>query len=849
MKKPGFSPPRLALAVIGLAVGALTQGFACGGNVGTGGGGGETTTSAGGHGGVGHGGTGGEGATIITTTSTGTGGDATIPCTTPCDAMTEICSHGVCVPLVSCTSDDDCKNDTKCDPAKGCVPWDQTPPGYDPSCVNVVAPGILQPKVRCEFSVAPAGDPFQGHVDVQGTPIVVNFNVPSSAGPPSIATSFTATVPANYTEDLGVIRVLRGTDCALETNLGGTDVDGDSIVDWTVSSASLAAGDLDGDGSAEIVAYGADGSTLAFTRKAGVWGLLWKAPYPAGAPWAPCNTTNHRCSVGWAGPGIYDLDDDGKPEILREGVVFGSDGSLKSMQPPGYASYGSGLFQVAANLDQDPAIEITNGAFVWEWQAGAWALEPGFPGASASAPGHVAIADFGAYGAGVPSKNPEIAVVRSSQVMVYAIDGAFAQPPVSVPGAGGGGPPTISDFDGDGLPEVAVAGQAFYTVYDIDCGPNPRPGGVCSAGPCDFAAGGACPAQGYIAWSRSTQDLSSNVTGSSVFDFEGDGTSEVVYGDECFTRVYNGKTGEVVFSQYRSSCTWYENPIVADVDGNFRADLVSPSNKACAPVGQDAIACQMLDANGVDSLFSGLRCKVASECASGVCDGGHCRCTATSECCAAHDDAQCIEEGYVCAPPPAGTPGNGNTCRAGHPHGVSGIRVYSDANDKWVRSRTIWNQHSYAVTHVNEDGTIPKTSQWANNWDDPKLNNFRQNVPGNQNGLATGDATAGPSSTYSCSPAGAGLSAPVCNRGSDPIGAGLSVGFYLNGMKLCGTATSKALAPNECETVGCTWATPPTSQSQAVDIDVVPNDNGAYKECKPGNGQGVVLSVFCKPAT
>jgi len=66
---------------------------------------------------------------------------------------------------------------------------------------------------------------------VQGTPIVINFNVPASSGPPSIAASFTATVPANYTEELGVIRVLRGDDCTVEANLGGTDVDMDGVVD------------------------------------------------------------------------------------------------------------------------------------------------------------------------------------------------------------------------------------------------------------------------------------------------------------------------------------------------------------------------------------------------------------------------------------------------------------------------------------------------------------------------------------------------------------------------------------------------------------------------------------------
>jgi hypothetical protein len=320
----------------------------------------------------------------------------------------------------------------------------------------------------------------------------------------------------------------------------------------------------------------------------------------------------------------------------------------------------------------------------------------------------------------------------------------------------------------------------------------------------------------------------------------------VVYGDECFTRVYNGITGDVMFSQYRSSCTWYENPLIADVDGNFRADLVTPSNKACG--GPEGIECKTLDANGVDPQFPGLRCQTGSDCASGMCDAGLCRCAADGQCCAAGDAAVCLEEGYKCAPPPDGTPGAGNTCRAAHPHGVSGIRVYSDANDKWVRSRMIWNQHAYAVTHVNEDGTIPMTSDWKNNWDVPGLNNFRQNVPGNANGTATGDATAGASATHVCDGTGASLVAPVCNRGADTIGAGLAVGFYVNGVKVCETTTQSLLLPEQCDLVNCTWGMPPAIEDAAVDVVVKPNDDGAYAECKPGNNDGIVKGVFCKPA-
>jgi len=822
----------LAAAVMGL--------FACSDDGTASGTGGGTTTS------TSIGGAGGTGTGAGFTTSTGGGGGGSIECTVPCE-VGNICSHGTCVPQSSCGDDDDCDFDAFCDPVTHlCQPWDTAVPPHDATCIQVSTPGLLSPKVKCEFTEAPLGDAFPTYVDVQGTPIVVNFNEPATAGPPSIAASFTATVVDNYTEDLGVIRVLKGTDCSLEANLGGTDVDGDGIVDYTVSSASLAAGDLDGDGVAEIVAYAADGSTLAFTKKNGAWGLLWKSTYPAGAPWAPCGQpTVHRCKLGWAGPSIHDLDDDGVPEVIREGVVMnGADGVVKSLQPAQYASYAQGEFPTLANLDQDPAIEFSNGQYVWEWTGGAWVKDAGFPGASPSAPGHVAIGDFGAYGAG-PSTDAELAIVRNSLVMVQALDGSYAMAPTAVPGAGGGGPPTVSDFDGDGLAEVGVAGQAFYTVYDIDCGPTPRPGGTCALGPCEFS-GGTCAAGGNILWSRSTQDISSNVTGSSIFDFEADGKSEVVYGDECFTRVYDGQSGDVLFSQYRSSCTWYENPIIADVDGNFRADLVIPSNKACSPDGSGKV-CTTLNADGVDPQWNGVRCEDASDCPSGTCDAGLCRCTTSAECCALGSDAACIEAGLQCAPPNPGTSGTGDTCRASHPHGASGIRVYSDANDKWVRSRTIWNQHAYAVTNVNEDGTIPQTSQWKKNWLEPGLNNFRQNVPGSTDALSVPDTTAGASVFMTCAGATANLTVAICNRGAAPMGAGVVVGFYVGVQEVCETTTMQALAPEQCENVVCPWDTPPTSDSGKVEVAVIANDGGGISECKEGNDEGVIQGVFCQP--
>jgi hypothetical protein len=282
------------------------------------------------------------------------------------------------------------------------------------------------------------------------------------------------------------------------------------------------------------------------------------------------------------------------------------------------------------------------------------------------------------------------------------------------------------------------------------------------------------------------------------------------------------------------------------VDGDFRAELITPSNKACS-VGGLGVACNGLNADGVDAQFNGLRCDDAADCVSGVCDQNLCRCNASGQCCPSMNDVQCEAEGYRCAAPEPNTPGTGNTCRASHPNGVSGIRVYSDANDQWVSSRRIWNQHAYAVTHVHESGSVPSSSMWTANWTDPQLNNFRQNVPGNANGQATGDTTAGASTAFMCAGGQVTLVVDVCNRGSLAVPDGIPVGFYVGGNKICSSQTTKDLYPGECEEVTCVWASPPTDQTMAVDVTVIADDGNTTTECKEGNNTGGIFDVHCQP--
>ncbi len=75
-----------------------------------------------------------------------------------------------------------------------------------------------------------------------------------------------------------------------------------------------------------------------------------------------------------------------------------------------------------------------------------------------------------------------------------------------------------------------------------------------------------------------TADDSSSGTGSSVFDFNGDGRAEVVYNDQYYFRVYDGTTGTVLFRHENSSRTRAENPTIADVDNDGDAEIIFSAN-------------------------------------------------------------------------------------------------------------------------------------------------------------------------------------------------------------------------------------------------------------------------------
>jgi hypothetical protein len=67
-------------------------------------------------------------------------------------------------------------------------------------------------------------------------------------------------------------------------------------------------------------------------------------------------------------------------------------------------------------------------------------------------------------------------------------------------------------------------------------------------------------------------------SGPAGFDFEGNGTQEVVYSDEGSVHVFN-QAGSSVYQASRASVTMFESTAIADINNDGHANMVTGSNE------------------------------------------------------------------------------------------------------------------------------------------------------------------------------------------------------------------------------------------------------------------------------
>ena len=527
----------------------------------------------------------------------------------------------------------------------------------------------------------------------------------------------------------------------------------------------LAAGDLDGDGVPEIVGCmnpGPTGASCCDALAQNTGAIAFRAD--GSTLWTQPDTAQVHC--GYEAPAIADPLGNGKPLVLVGWTLLdGKTGAVVKNLDPG-ATFGAKLTSFY-DVDGDGKLDVTDGqrayrvdgTVVWDLRSGPDAVSGGYHAIGDldkdGVPEIVIVSSSGGHVAHIihhdPTTASHVKVVRKG-LDINSGDTTVA----NCPGASseyGGGPPTVADFDGDGFPDVGVAGAVSYAVFSGKLLMN-----------------AATPDAGTSLWHKKTHDCSSAVTGSSVFDFNGDGKAEILYSDEYHLWMYDGPTGNNdIPSTCNTTGTLWEYPLVADVDNDGQTEIVVASNAY-------AITC----------------------------------------------------------------PDDGSK--------QAGIRVFGSANGSWVRTRRIWNEHTYHVTNVGEDGSIPKSE--LPNYSQPGLNDFRRNVQ------PAGEFSA-PDLVVAVAPrctATYGLVATVRNIGQASVPANVVVGFYYGapgtGTLLGSAKTTKALHAAEAEAVVIDVSPVPAAiMNGSAPVYAVVDDGmpvHPWHECRTDNNVSAPVSGVCK---
>ena len=590
-----------------------------------------------------------------------------------------------------------------------------------------------------------------GHVDINDPPNVV-FVSGNSQGTYCMDPLVFGTATACKAGSLRILDGLTGAELVSvrRAEAGSTGFAG----------VSVALADVNADGVMEVIAATGEGK-LAVLAGDGTVLMLSSQVIP-----------DHTVSgFGWGGDlSVADMDGDGAPEIAYGHTLFTTMGGTLTRLFNGAGERGgapSWALSTFVDLDGDGQLELLGGQTAYRMDGTMlWnrtdLTQYALPG----------VADLDGDGL------PEVVLVRNGQLLVLeGLTGATELGPMTIPGTGRGGPPTIADMDGDGAPEIGLAMATFYSVLK----PN--------------YAGSSLD----VLWSTANHDLSSSVTGSTVFDFEGDGIAEVIYNDECYLWVYDGPTGSVRFATPTLSFTATESSLVADIDGDGHAEMLMISN-------------------GADPSASGWKCNIAP-----------------------WNTADPATGRPAWAPPPGASV-------------YRGITVFRDSANSWVGTRALWNEHTYHVTNVCDDrdtACMPAASYGAipaherTNWTVPWLNNFRQNV---QDGRLFDAPDAVVSLSVDCTHPPV-MHAALRNAGAAILPAGVVVGFYAReaggDVRLGSVTSTAALFPGQATVLTLSAdGRDPTVDTFVAKIEV---DAAAplFRECHDDNNESAPVMARC----
>jgi len=655
-----------------------------------------------------------------------------------------------------------------------CNAWSNFPKGlnFSSSCRTAVDLPSLRPEVKCSWpgDTPPVDSPTA--VQVIGTPMVADFdfdNDKTTSHPSIVFISY----EGDYTKVDGVLRVLDGATCRLQATIQGD-------FPFTPEIAP-AIGDVDGDGRPDIVV--ADIQRQGFTTTSGI--AVFSALGDGSAKFKELGRQNSSSTAPIKGISLHDLDNDNRAEILTDTGIYQYRADLHAVAELENVSESSAFEPpIVHDIDGDGTAELITSTGITYWDsvnkhltkktsAGGqpvWNPNSDIPAAFV---GVANLGDFSTSLSGGTDSVEMIVIGFGGDLTLTQVDGRVIQ---HVTGIGSsGGPPVIADFDGDKRMEFASPGYNEITVFDLDCLDDKE------AKPIPGNCRGKPNAQGILWQVTGLQGASS---GASVFDFDGDGRSEVGYADQCFMRIFDGLTGEVQFSVPRSSLTRWEYPVIADVDGDAHSEIVTGSNDYALDVG-----CPATDPlNKHES--------VAYKTTHGI--------TVWAD----HDRKW------------AGSRPIWNQ------HGYSVTNVNDDGTIPPMRS-------------------VP--SQWNKPDQDPNsFRQNVQGATGIS--LDLPDVTTVGIPGYKCQANQQALvKVQVCNRGLRPLGAGKSTLALVEANNptnvLYTTATTQDLASGACQDVSASVKVP--SSNSSFDIMIMGDPNSAVPECDEGNNTSLISNVYC----
>ncbi len=367
------------------------------------------------------------------------------------------------------------------------------------------------------------------------------------------------------------------------------------------------AADLDNDGSVEVFAVGQNNSFISGASNTNMY------VFDGSTGNVEQTFTFPDKWDGQTMPAIGDVDNDGLGEIIVSSrqsnstfstlYVFESNGAIKYSLPiPNYATNRTNDWAIA-DFDQNGTSEIYTRGVIVDGANGIilMALPEIVSATSPILPHRCSVAvDILPDSFCGDCQGLELVIGNK----IYSVNLMTGSALLQVTAAGYGlGFTSIADWDLDGDFDVLVYdgefGSSFNGLYVWDgqtssiLGNFPSPDGLIGARVCignvddDPHPEAIYKTLEYLyvvdndftlIWQTAIDENGTGMTPATLFDFDGDGKMEVVHRDENSLEVYSGNSGSLLDEYTCYSITGYEVVIIADANGDGKADILTACN-------------------------------------------------------------------------------------------------------------------------------------------------------------------------------------------------------------------------------------------------------------------------------